>query len=240
MQEQNPQNKYFTKRVGRNVFATRPRISVIIAVDDSVDLVRETLESVIGQKHREHEIIVVNDGSPETAQLERELKTSFENIIYIKQRRAGISAARNTAIENARGDLIAFVNSGHLWQPDFLTTQLVFIERHNYDAVYCDAVLFGTHSAYRRTFMESSPSEGEVNFESLLHGRCNVLTAGALVRRQALLDVGMFQESAEAFAEFALWLRLAQRSGGIGYQQKQLLKYRANADYRLGDDLTRL
>ena len=84
-----------------------------------------------------------------------------EDIIYIKQRNAGAGVARNTAIEHARGEIIAFLDADDVWLPDFLASQYVFLERHGYDMVYCDAILFGMHSAYRKTFMEDAPSDGE-------------------------------------------------------------------------------
>ena len=107
-----------SKRVGRNVFETPPRVSVVIPAYNAAKFIGETLDSAIGQKFREHEIIVVNDGSPDTTALERVLHTRLEEIIYIKQRNLGAGPARNTAIEHARGEVIAFLDGDDVWLPD--------------------------------------------------------------------------------------------------------------------------
>jgi len=115
-----PEVNPIKKRVGRNVFATVPKISVVIPAYDCAEFIEETLESVAQQKFREYEVIVVNDGSPDTPALERALRRHMEEIIYIRQRNAGAGPARNLAIEHARGDVIAFLDADDLWMTDFL------------------------------------------------------------------------------------------------------------------------
>lgn len=233
-------DRIISKRVGRNVFETPPRVSVVIPAYNVAGFIGETLDSVIGQKFREHEIIVVNDGSPDTDALERALHTRLEEIIYIKQRNLGAGPARNTAIEHARGDLIAFLDGDDIWHPEYLATQLVFLERHHLDMVYCDAFLFGMNNAYRRTFMETAPSVGEADFESILDFRCNVITSGTLARKQAIIDAGLFEVERVRAHDFHLWLRMAKNEAKIGYQTKPLLKYRVHTDNLSGDSISRV
>lgn len=227
------------KRVGRNVFETPPRVSVVIPAYNVAEFIGETLDSAIGQKFREHEIIVVNDGSPDTAALERVLNTRLEEIIYIKQKNLGAGPARNTAIEHARGNVIAFLDGDDVWLPDYLALQLVHLERHHLDMVYCDAMLFGMNSAYRRTFMETAPSTGDADFESILDLKCNVITSGTLARKQAIVDAGMFETERVRAHDFHLWLRMARNGAMIGYQTKPLLKYRVHTDSLSGDSISR-
>lgn len=227
------------KRVGRNVFDTAPRISVVIPADDNTEFILETLDSVVGQKYREHEIILVNDGLRDTDSFERAIKMRLEDVVYIKQRNAGVGAALNTGVENARGQIIAFINSGDVWQSDFLASQLVFIERHAYDLVYCDADLLGTHSAYRQTFMETAPSAGEATFDSLIDLRCNVFTSGTMARKETIVGAGMFERERVQGYDFHLWLRMAKNGAKIGYQRKQLVKHRVRPE-RLTDPVERL
>jgi teichuronic acid biosynthesis glycosyltransferase TuaG len=233
------EKKYFSKRVGRNVFEKAPKISVVMPAYNSAQFIGEALDSVLKQKFREHEVIVVNDGSPDTAQLERELKLKMEDITYLKQRNTGAGAARNLAIEHARGDIIAFLDSDDLWLPDFLASQYVFMERNGLDMVYCDAVLFGMRSAYRRTFMETAPSEGEANFESILDLKCNVITSGTMARKRSIIAAGMFETERVRAHDFILWLRMAKTGTKIGYQRKPLAKYRVRVEGLSGDMVSR-
>lgn len=233
------QTKYFSKRVGRNVFEAAPKISIIIPAYNCAEYIAETIDSALKQKFREHEIIVVNDGSPDSDQIERAIKMRIEDIVYIKQRNAGAGPARNMGIEHARGEIIAFLDADDIWDTGYLASQFVFMERHQYDMVYCDAVLFGMRSAYRRTFMETAPSEGEANFESILDLKCNVITSGTLVRKKAIIDAGMFEREKVRAHDFILWLRMAKNGAKIGYQRKQLLKYRVRLDSLSGDFVSR-
>lgn len=240
MSEIETTKRFFSKRVGRNVFDSPPRVSIVIPAYNAADHIGETLDSVTAQKFREYEIIVVNDGSPDTDKLEREIKMHLEDIIYIKQRNAGAAVARNTGIEHARGEIIALLDADDVWCPDYLANQFVFLQRHDYDMVYCDAALFGHRSAYRKTFMETAPSEGEADFDAILSLRCNVITSGTIARKLAIQQAGMFENERVLAEDFHLWLRMAKTGSKIGYQRKVLLKYRVHPDGLSGDDVKRV
>lgn len=240
MTDQEPKQHHISKRIGRNVFDTPPKISVVIPAYKVAEFISDTLDSVVAQKFREHEIIVVNDGSPDTEQFERAIRNHLEDIIYIKQRNAGAGVARNTAIEHARGHIIAFLDGDDIWKPDFLASQYVHLERNHLDMVYCDADLFGMNSVYRRTFMETAPSDGEADFNAILDLRCNVITSGTMARRQAIVDAGLFETERVRAHDFHLWLRMAKNGAKIGYQRKQLLKYRVHLDSLSGDSVSRV
>lgn len=240
MLEHEARNRVISKRVGRNLFDIPPKISVVIPAYKSAEHITETLDSVIAQKFREYEIIVVNDGSPDTDQFERAMRTRLEDIVYIKQRNFGAGVARNTAIEHARGEIIAFLDADDVWMPDFLASQYVFMRRNDYDMVYCDADLFGMRSAYRKTFMDTAPSIGEADFESILDLRCNVITSGTMAKKQTIIDAGMFETERVRAHDFHLWLRMAKNGAKIGYQRKQLLKHRVHLDSLSGDSIARV
>lgn len=227
-------------RTGRNVFETPPKVSVVIPAYNSAEYICETIDSVLAQKFREHEIIIVNDGSPDTKAFEAAIRTRLEDIIYIKQRNAGAGVARNTAIEHARGEIIAFLDADDVWLPDYLASQYVFLGRHALDMVYCDAQLFGMSSAYRQTYMETAPSEGEADFNNILDFKCNVITSGTMARKAAIIDAGMFETERVRAHDFHLWLRMAKNGAKIGYQRKALLKYRVSTSGLSGDAVSRV
>lgn len=231
---------YFKKRVGRNVFDALPKVSVVIPAYNSADTIVDTLRSALDQKFREHEIIVVNDGSPDTERLERVLRPHIEDIIYIRQRNSGAGPARNLGIEHARGNIIAFLDADDVWLPEYLASQFVFMQRHDHDMVYCDAQMFGMNSAYRRTFMQDAPSTGEANFNSILDLRCNVITSGTIARKKLILEAGMFETERVRAHDFHLWLRMAKAGAKIGYQEKVLLKYRVGTEGISGDSVSRV
>ncbi len=240
MQEQQFQHKQLIKRIGRNVAALEPKISVVIPVYSGADFIRETLDSAFGQTFRSYEIVVVNDGSPDTVRFEDVIRENLENIVYIKQQNSGAGVARNTAIEHARGSIIAFLDGDDIWFPDFLASQYSFLEAGGYDMAYCDALLFGMSADRQKTFMENAPSSGDADFDSILDLRCNVITSGTMARKSAIIKAGMFESERVDAEDFHLWLRIAKSGSRIGYQRKQLLKYRVRLDSLSGDSIRRV
>ncbi len=223
---------------GRNVFSWAPKATVVIPCHNAAGVIVETIESALAQKFKDREIIVVNDGSPDTQDLENIINLYLPEIVYVKQPHLGRGAARNTAIRHARGEIIAFLDAGDVWTPDFLASQIAFLGR-GYDLAYCDANRFGSGSARRTTFMEISPSDGEATASALLERRCTVLTSGTVATKAALMHAGLFENERVPDVEFHLWLRMAKSGSKIGYQRKQLLKYRDDAPYRSGQTVQR-
>lgn len=240
MPSKQEKNQRIVKRIGRNVSFAAPKISIVIPAYNAAQYIGETLDSVAAQTFRDFETIVVNDGSPDTESLENAIREHREDIIYIKRPNAGAGVARNTGIEHARGDIISFLDGDDIWYPDFLASQHAFLVNRGYDMVYCDAVLFGLPSARRKTFMATAPSHGDADFDAILDLRCNVITSGTMARKQAIERAGMFENERVAAEDFHLWLRMAKNGAKIGYQRKQLLKYRVRLESLSGDSITRI
>lgn len=221
--------------------ALPPAVSVIIPAYNVATYISEALESVLAQTFNDYEVIVVNDGSSDTPELERVLEPFLEHIVYLKQDNRGAAAARNAGLYVARGEFVAFLDADDLWNPDFLSSQMSFIEHHgNCDLVYADARLFGDSPLSGQTYMDTSPSRGDVTFESLLTARCNVITSGVVARRQAILDVGLFDEDLLRSHDFDLWLRMVRHGTRAAYQRKVLLNYRIRSGSLSGDSIQRV
>jgi len=95
-----------------------PRVSVIVPAYNTAPFIAETLDSVFAQSMADFEVIVVNDGSPDTPALEQALLPYRARIRYIVQSNGGLSAARNTAIRASGSELVAFLDSDDVWEPD--------------------------------------------------------------------------------------------------------------------------
>lgn len=205
------------------VGATR-RVSVIMPAFRAAKYIGAALDSVIAQTFTDYEIIVVNDGSPDTVELERALKPYGSKVLYVKQDNRGCSAARNAGIRVARGQFLAFLDADDYWEPEYLAEQVRFLEDNpSIDLVYTDGLLVGNSPLAGRTFMQTSPSSGEASLHALLTARCAVLLSGTLVRRQSILDAGLFDEGLRCSEDYDLWLRLGMNGGRLAYQRKVLL-----------------
>jgi glycosyltransferase involved in cell wall biosynthesis len=183
----------------------------VIPAYNAASFIQATLDSVLVQTFRNFEIVVINDGSPDTASLERALEPYRSRIHYISQRNAGPSSARNHGIREARGKYIAFLDSDDLWLPQHLSVMVAVLEQ---DAalglVYADALHLEGDRPIGTAF-DTVPQAGPVNFETLLLEQCTVNTSSTVALRQALLDAGLFDEQMNRCEDYDLWLRMAQR-----------------------------
>lgn len=216
------------------------KVSVVIPAYNAAGSIRETLESVFAQTDSRFEVLIINDGSPDTEQLEQVIKPYLEKITYIKQPNAGAAVARNAGIRKSRGEIIAFLDADDVWGPEYLASQVEFLEVGGFGMVYCDADLFGTPSVIGKSFMEGSPSSGEVTVEALLDLRCNVITSGTIVKKSVVEAAGAFENERVLSEDFHLWVRIAHRGERIGYQRKRLLKYRVTVDGLSGHAVNRV
>ena len=207
-----------------------PTVSVVIPAYNVAPFICETLASIFAQTFTDYEVIVVNDGSPNTEEFERAIGPYRERLHYLKQENRGASAARNAGLRVARGKWIAFLDADDLWLPAYLEEQFRFIREHNCDLVCADAEIFGESSEAGQTYMEAvmaaAPASGEVTFLDLVSGDRSLITSGVVARRELILEIGLFDEALRNAQDFDLWLRLAQH-GRLAYQRQVLLRYRA-------------
>lgn len=207
--------------------AVAPMVSVIIPAYNVATFIQETLGSVFAQAFTNYEVIVINDGSPDTRDLERELEPYRDRIIYIKQENRGAGAARNAGLRVARGRFVAFLDGDDAWLSNHLEEQMKFIQSDGgYDLVYANGVNFGDRSP-GGTCMDTNPSEGAVTFETVVRGASSVTTSTVVARRDVILEVGLFNEDFRNSQDFDLWLRLARRPGArLNYQRAVLVRRR--------------
>jgi len=196
-----------------------PAISVIIPSYNTAGLISRCLDSVFAQTFSDFEVIVVNDGSPDTSQLEQVLEPYRARIVYIVQENKRAAGARNTAIARARGEFLAFLDSDDSWLPHHLASQMQFLRENSaLDLVYADA-LIRTHSAHPKTFMQTCPSEGTATFDALVAERCQIPVSTVVVRKAVLVKAGGFDESLSRCDDYDMWLRCAFWGAQIGYRR---------------------
>jgi glycosyltransferase involved in cell wall biosynthesis len=216
-------------------------VSVIIPAYSAAGYIDRTLRSVFSQACTDLEVIVINDGSPDTPALVEALMPWRDRIVYREQENAGAGAARNAGLAMARGDLVAFLDADDRWRPGFLDAQVRWLEsRPDFDMVYCDAVITGDTPLAGKRFSETAPSDGPVTFESLLTQRCTVITSSVVARHAVIGAAGGFDAGLRRGQDFDLWLRLAHRGARIGYQAEPLVERVVLASGLSADPVTEL
>lgn len=108
--------------------------SIIMPVYNAQDFLKESLESVICQTYKSYELILVNDGSSDNSyNICNEYSQKYNNIITTHQENQGVSIARNTGINIARGNFILFIDSDDFMY-DCFALELLSKEIHLHDA----------------------------------------------------------------------------------------------------------
>lgn len=103
-------------------------VSVIIPTYNRAAVVADAVRSALAQSWPHCEVIVVNDGSTDST---REVLAELSGITVIEQSNQGVAAARNAGLLAARGEFIANLDSDDVWYPDFLSTLLTAMRRHD-------------------------------------------------------------------------------------------------------------
>jgi hypothetical protein len=147
--------------------------------------------------------------------------------VYIERENGGAAPARNTAIRAARGDYLAFLDGDDLWDPTYLAVQLnAFRDDPSLDLHYLDALLIGNSPLAGRTFMDIIPSVGPATLDSILNMKCTAITSCVVVRREAVMKAGCFDESLQYSEDFELWVRLVYQGARLGYKRQVLASHR--------------
>jgi glycosyltransferase involved in cell wall biosynthesis len=101
---------------------TKPLVSVIIPCYRQARYLPEAIDSVLAQSHPAVEAIVVNDGSDDDT--ESVARRYGERVRYVWRPNGGISAARNTGIQHARGAYLKFLDADDYLHPEQIAWQL--------------------------------------------------------------------------------------------------------------------
>jgi glycosyltransferase involved in cell wall biosynthesis len=180
-------------------------VSVVLPTYNRGWTVREAIESVLDQRDGNFELIVVDDGSTDdTCTL---LATYGDRLRVLRQPNRGVSAARNTGIRAANGELIALLDSDDAWLPGKLATQVDFFSRHP------QALICQTEEIWIRNGVRVNPGKRHRKDSGMIFERsltlCLVSPSAVMMRKSLLDEVGLFDESLPACEDYDLWLRIA-------------------------------
>lgn len=183
----------------------KPLVTVIIPTYNRVRFLKEAIDSVLSQDFKNFELIVVDDGSTDnTFELLSEYRDSIK---FLKQNNKGVSAARNRGIAEAKGELIAFLDSDDLWLPGKLAAQLEFFQS------YPDALICQTEEIWIRSGKRVNPKKRHKKFSGMIFEQslplCIVSPSAVMARTSLFEKVGLFDENLPACEDYDLWLRVS-------------------------------
>jgi glycosyltransferase involved in cell wall biosynthesis len=189
------------------------KFSVVIPLYNGSKTIEQTLDSVLAQTCKDFEIVLVNDESPDNVGevVKKYIKEHPETeFVYIEQKNKGLGGARNTAIKQSTGEIIAILDQDDIWYPEKLKRVLKAYNDNPEAGIVCHNLNVRKNNKIVGKFV-SGPSVKEMHRKLLFGG--NVLyTPATTFRRSVTNNVGLFSEDKEKYhlvEDYELWLRIA-------------------------------
>ena len=204
-----------------------PAVSVVIATYNRARYLPETIDSVLRQRFRDFELIVVDDGSKDDTR--RVLEAYGEEIRSIYQENRGPSAARNVGIRAARGRWISIQDSDDLCAPNHLECLFGFVERNpNCGMVFANGAYLEGPEHNRDTII---PKEKSRRLERQgarlidLFDKSIVRLQAALISKECFQAIGGLDENFRICMDLDLSFRLFMRYP-VAYLDQVVFLYR--------------
>lgn len=203
-----------------------PSISVIIPTLNRRELIQRALGSVFDQSLQVKEVIVVDNGSTDGTR--EMLSSKFPTVLYVSEKKVGVSTARNTGISLAKGDWIALLDSDDAWLPNKLEKQIaVYFENANARLIHTNEIWY--RRGVRVNPMKKHKKRGGNIFEFCLP-LCCISPSSVLLRRDLIEDVGLFDEELPACEDYDMWLRITSREPVLYLDEAVTVKYGGHED----------
>ena len=186
---------------------------------------REAIDSVYAQTYADWEIIFWDNASTDNS---AEIAISYDNKLHYfrGEKNVPLGCARNLAIESARGEYVAFLDCDDLWLPEKLEKQMKLFETQpDVMLVYSDSYFIDSvGNTIKTAFETENPARGHV-FNELLCGYNFIPLLTAIIRKDVLDEVGLFNPDYKMAEEYDLFLRIAHLYS-IDYVGSPMAKYR--------------
>lgn len=196
-------------------------VSVVMPAHNADRFLKESIESVVAQSYENWELLLVDDGSRDRT---REIADAFARRdsrirVFHHEKARGPAEARNTALENAKGQYVAFLDSDDVWLTEKLQVQVGLMKKHDWAMSFHE---------YRRMTVDGKevgrlirvPTERSYS-QLLKHNVVGCLTAMVDVAK-----TGPIRMRAEGYDDFILWLDVLKRGYKAYGIQQDLARYR--------------
>jgi glycosyltransferase involved in cell wall biosynthesis len=213
----------------QEILPREPLVSVVIPTYNRVSLLKEAIDSVNRQTYRRFEVIVVDDGSEDhTRFVVDEYELGFVSVPHCG--RPGY--LRNLGVENASGELLAFLDSDDLWRRTKLERQVAYMRSHP------EIPLCHTRELWLRAGRTVSQAKQRHEREGHIFGacvrKCIIGPSTVIMRKDLFEEVGGFDPDLEIAEDYELWLRISS-AHRIGYIDEPLVTKRGGHEDQLSE-----
>lgn len=159
-------------------------ITIIIPIFNAEKWLKECLDSISRQSYTDFEVLMVDDGSKDgSAVICKDFANKDGRFRYYYQQNAGVSVARNTGLNNAKGEWVCFVDSDDTIDKDFLSVMLSNVE--DFDAINCDYTTDSKHLGGQR---EIKTITKIVFIRNIIFEKCKTPQLWSIIYRKSIID----------------------------------------------------
>lgn len=182
-------------------------VSIIMPSYNTAGFIAESIDSVLAQSYKNWELIIVDDCSADNTDEIVKPYLSDNRIHYLKNvENRGAAFSRNTALREAKGKWIAFLDSDDLWMPGKIEKQIRFMEEHGYHFSYTDYAEIDMDSARTGVSVSGPRRITKAGFYNYCWPGCLTVMYDAEV-------VGLIQiANIKKNNDYAMWLRVCQKA----------------------------
>ncbi len=199
----------------------KPLVSIIIPVYNSEELISETINSVLQQKYKNWEMIMVDDFSDDNSiEIIKEYQQKDERIKLIRlDNNQGVANARNIGLKYAKGKYIAFLDSDDIWISEKLEKQVIFMLDNNIEFSFTE---------YRHFYKFADELEKKINIPSIVDYRTllrgNVIGClTVMIDREKIPNIYMPKQRHE---DYITWLAILKQGFKAYGLKEDLARYR--------------
>ena len=206
----------------------KPLISAVItSYKRTPEVVERALKSILSQTYENLEIIVVDD-SPADFKLRDQVRDTVikygDKVKYIRhEKNMGACVARNTGIDNSKGEYLAFLDDDDVWDKDKIKLQFEKMQESDAGLVYCDDILLNEVTDEKSKCNNVKFYRGNV-YDILMKGNFIGGVSFPLIKRECFDTCGKFDPQQPAAQDYDMWVRIAEKYE-IDYVDKPLVIY---------------
>jgi glycosyltransferase involved in cell wall biosynthesis len=210
-----------------------PLVSVIVTYYNHASYIAQTVESVLNQTYPHLELIIVNDGSPDTSDFEQIINQYEKDsrLQVITQLNQGVAAARNSGLAASSGSYLSFLDSDDWLHLEKIARQVAFLEASpETGLVFCDVQRVNAEGQWLESSLMSERSSAPIEphpFEALWIANY-MEPSTPMFRREWYEQAGPLELGIEGHSDYEFWLRLSAMGCQFRYLPGRLVFYRVH------------
>jgi O-antigen biosynthesis protein len=202
--------KHFIARLFGIGVKKDPMVSVIVPTHFRPGMLKEAVASILAQSFKDFEIVVINDGGPDVADVLASLGQAGK-IVYLRHEKPlDRSRARNTGLAAARGKYVAYLDDDDIFYPNHLKCLLSILKRTRLKVAYSDAMQAKQTQVKGRYEIVSRIPFPTLDFSAQQMLISNYIPNLCIMHEKSCLEVtGVFDPALSTHEDWDLWIRLS-------------------------------